>query len=82
MRILNSYLATNVRKKREAESGAYLAPRGLEKLGFPWILSSESRVINGLQQIFSGRFFLALFCKRLLPESFPFEPCPSKSKSL
>jgi hypothetical protein len=33
----------------------------LEKLGFPWILSSESRVINGLHEIFSIKFFLALF---------------------
>src|ERR1700722_20067750 len=32
---------------------------GLEKLGFPWILSSESRFINGLHDIFSERFFLA-----------------------
>src|ERR1700722_6871696 len=38
---------------------------GLEKLGFPWILSSESRLINGLNGIFSGRFFLALLSSRM-----------------
>ena len=38
---------------------------GLEKLGFPWILSSESRLINGLHEIFSERFFLALLSSRM-----------------
>ncbi len=33
---------------------------GLEKLGFPWILSSESRLINGLHAILRKRFLLAL----------------------
>jgi hypothetical protein len=32
----------------------------LDFLGFPWILSSESRLINGLRGIFRGRFFLSL----------------------
>jgi hypothetical protein len=27
----------------------------LEKLGFPWILSSESRLINGLHAIFTKK---------------------------
>jgi hypothetical protein len=31
---------------------------GLEKLGFPWILSSESRLINGLQAIFGRNILL------------------------
>jgi hypothetical protein len=35
---------------------------GLEKLGFPWILSSESRLINGLRWIFAGEKFLSPFC--------------------
>jgi hypothetical protein len=32
---------------------------GLEKLGFSWILSSESRLINGLRGIFHKNFFSA-----------------------
>jgi hypothetical protein len=32
----------------------------LEKLGFPWILSSEARLINGLREIFRRNFSLAL----------------------
>ena len=32
--------------------------QGLEKLGFPWILSSESRLFNGLQPIFGEKFFM------------------------
>jgi hypothetical protein len=32
----------------------------LEKLGFPWILSSESRLINGLHDIFTKIFPRAL----------------------
>jgi hypothetical protein len=35
--------------------------RGLDFLGFPWILSSESRLINGLHGIFVEKFFVALF---------------------
>jgi hypothetical protein len=34
---------------------------GLEKLGFPWIFSTESRLINGLHEIFSGSFFPRVF---------------------
>jgi hypothetical protein len=34
----------------------------LEKLGFPWILSSETRLINGLRGIFAEKF-----CVTLLP---------------
>jgi hypothetical protein len=34
---------------------------GLDFLGFPWILSSESRLINKLHEIFSGKFFSS-FC--------------------
>jgi hypothetical protein len=37
---------------------------GLEKLGFPWILSSESRLINGLHAIFRTDFFLTLLSSR------------------
>jgi hypothetical protein len=32
----------------------------LDFLGFPWILSSETRLINGLHGINRERFFLAL----------------------
>jgi hypothetical protein len=43
----------------------YENPRfwGLEKLGFPWILSTESRLIKGLHEIFS-RVFSSRFCRR------------------
>ena len=34
--------------------------QGLEKLGFPWILSSESRLINGLREILGGNIFAPL----------------------
>jgi hypothetical protein len=34
--------------------------RGLDFLGFPWILSSESRLISGLHGIFAEKFFVAL----------------------
>jgi hypothetical protein len=34
---------------------------GLDFLGFPWILSSESRLIKGLRRIFHGNIFLSLF---------------------
>jgi hypothetical protein len=33
--------------------------RGCISLGFPWILSSESRLINGLRWIFAEKFFVA-----------------------
>jgi hypothetical protein len=37
-----------------------LTPKaGLEKLGFPWILSSEMSLFNGLQRIFAERFIRA-----------------------
>jgi hypothetical protein len=32
----------------------------LDSLGFPWILSSESRVFNGLRRIFQEEFFSTL----------------------
>jgi hypothetical protein len=32
----------------------------LEKLGFPWILSFETRLINGLHGIFGGNIFAPL----------------------
>jgi hypothetical protein len=32
----------------------------LEKLGFPWILSSESRLINGLRGFFAVGIFASL----------------------
>jgi hypothetical protein len=35
--------------------------RGLDFLGFPWILSSESRLINGLHRIFAEKFFRGPF---------------------
>jgi hypothetical protein len=38
---------------------------GVEKLGFPWILSSESSILNGLRWIFAERNF-----------SRPFAPAP------
>jgi hypothetical protein len=34
---------------------------GFEKLGFPWILSSESRLINGLQEKIEESFFYSPF---------------------
>jgi hypothetical protein len=33
----------------------------LDFLGFPWILSSESKLFNGLRGFFAGRKFLAPF---------------------
>jgi hypothetical protein len=36
----------------------------LEKLGFPWILSSESSLFNGLRGIFAGRNFSRPFARR------------------
>jgi hypothetical protein len=36
----------------------------LDFLGFPWILSSESRLINGLRGILREKFFLSLFPRR------------------
>ena len=38
--------------------------RGLDFLGFPWILSSETRLINGLHGINRENFFVALFPRR------------------
>jgi hypothetical protein len=38
--------------------------QGLDFLGFPWILSSESRLINGLHGIFAEKFFSTLFSWR------------------
>jgi hypothetical protein len=35
----------------------------LDFLGFPWILSSESRLFNGLRGFFGERKFRALFCR-------------------
>ena len=35
--------------------------RGLEKLGFPWILSSESSLFNGLRGISCIKFFTGAF---------------------
>jgi hypothetical protein len=35
--------------------------QGLEKLGFPWILSSESSLFNGLRGIFRKRNFARPF---------------------
>jgi hypothetical protein len=34
--------------------------RGLEKLGFPWILSSEMSLFNGLRAIFGKSFLCAV----------------------
>jgi hypothetical protein len=36
----------------------------LDFLGFPWILSSESRLINELREIFRARNFLDPFPRR------------------
>jgi hypothetical protein len=38
-----------------------LDSRVLGCLGIPWIPSSESRLINGLHEIFVSKFFLSLF---------------------
>jgi hypothetical protein len=35
----------------------------LEKLGFPWILSSETSLFNGLRWIFAERKFLGSFTR-------------------
>jgi len=35
--------------------------RLLDSLGFPWILSSETRLINGLRGLFRENFFAPLF---------------------
>jgi hypothetical protein len=40
---------------------------GLEKLGFPWILSPELRLINELQEIFRQKIFLAGLSSRKRP---------------
>ena len=56
---------------RACPRGLRACPRGLvvsfvpwcAPLGFPWILSSESRLFNELRWIFSGRKFFALFCR-------------------
>ena len=37
------------------------AYEGLDFLGFPWILWSESRLFNGLRGFFAGRIFAGLF---------------------
>jgi hypothetical protein len=37
---------------------------GLDFLGFPWILSSETIDINGLHEIFSAQFFVAPLSSR------------------
>jgi hypothetical protein len=36
----------------------------LDFLGFPWILSSETRLINGLHGIFAEEIFLALSTRK------------------
>jgi hypothetical protein len=36
---------------------------GLEKLGFPWILSSESNLFNGLRGIFAERNLSRAFAR-------------------
>ena len=38
--------------------------QGLEKLGFPWILSSKSSLFNWLRAIFVGNIFVALLVVR------------------
>jgi hypothetical protein len=43
----------------------------LDFLGFPWILSSESSDINGLREIFTGRFFASLSLAREAPQQTP-----------
>jgi hypothetical protein len=40
----------------------------LEKLGFPWILSSESRLISGLRGFFL-KFFSSRFWRREAPST-------------
>jgi hypothetical protein len=44
---------------------------GLDFLGFPWILSSESIDINGLHEIFRAKFFLAPFVGAKEPSERP-----------
>jgi hypothetical protein len=48
----------------------YESPRlwVLDCLGFPWILSSESRLFNGLRDQKRGSFFLGAFPRRLKGE--------------
>ena len=41
---------------------------GLEKLGFPWILSSEMSLFNGLRGIFVEIIFLRPFALGAAPE--------------
>jgi hypothetical protein len=43
-----------------SESPCFLV---LDFLGFPWNLSSETRLINGLWGIFAEKFFLAVYAR-------------------
>jgi hypothetical protein len=54
-----------------AETPVYEGWISLDFLGFPWILSSESRLINGLRGIFRGSFFLGPVLAREEPERAP-----------
>jgi hypothetical protein len=49
------FLGSSLFRYENPESGR------LDFLGFPWILSSKTRLINGLHGIFAETFFLALF---------------------
>jgi hypothetical protein len=41
--------------------GYFALKTPIKGVGFPWILSSKSRLINGLHGINRGKFFLAVF---------------------
>jgi hypothetical protein len=43
----------------------------LDFLGFPWILSSKTRLINGLHGIFSEKFFARPGSREKKPERAP-----------
>jgi hypothetical protein len=46
-----------------AKTPDYVGWISLDFLGFPWILSSESRLFNGLRGIKRGSFFFAPFAR-------------------
>ena len=50
--------------------------------GFPWILSSESRLINGLRGIFAEKFFLALLPGARIEEARTTDPGRRKRRAV
>jgi hypothetical protein len=51
---------------------------GLVFLGFPWILSYESLVINGLREIFARNFFLRFVVANAPSKRRPDDPACEK----